>query len=431
MFVPRSSILFVTGLLSAAAFAFLTEQSLAWNNDGSVAGLDFDTSETLTVAVPREFSGQKERAVEIAWQYIVQNTRPETGLVDSVAGFPSTTLWDQGSYLFALIGARELGAIDEEEFDRRAKALLKSLGDLPLFDGKLPNKAYDTRSLAMVNYQNEVSENGIGWSALDVCRLLMAFRSLERLVPHYGAEIRSLLSGWDLAAMAKNGELWGAAIEDGEIVYLQEGRMGYEQYAARAAAMWGLDVFGAMSGQRVLQWVDVLGVEVPTDRRDAKRFTAISPILSEPYLLQAFEIGLDSETQIYASRVYQAQENRYQRTGQLTSVSEDHVDQDPYFLYSSVMSDGAAWAVVTETGYPYPELRTISTKASFGWNALFSTEYSNKLVEHIYDLGKPDKGWPAGVYESDGRVNDVYTLNTNAVIIEAVHFSVFGPFWTR
>lgn len=428
-FLSRSSLLFVAGLFLAAATAVGTDGAWRYLVRSGQAKLDLSSGEILAPTPPRALDAADHAALTRAWRYIATNTRPETGWVDSVAGFPSTTLWDQGSYLLALVAAERLGTIGAGEFDARVSQLLDGFDRLPLFDGKLPNKAYDTRTLAMVDYQNNTSDQGIGWSALDIARMLMAFRTLEKLRPDYGARVRAVIAQWDLNAMATEGELWGAISEDGAAAYRQEGRLGYEQYGARAAALWGLDVLPAASAMRVLNWVPLHGVDVPTDVRQAASFRAISPILSEPFLLQAFELGLDSEGRVLSDRVYRVQEARYRDTGQLTALSEDHIDQAPHFLYASVYADGTPWAVVTEAGDNHPELRTLSVKASFGWDALYDTPYTEALRAEVAEIGDPTRGFPAGIYEASGAVNEVYTLNTNAVVIEALHYTAFGPLW--
>jgi len=86
--------------------------------------------------------------------------------VNSVAWFPSTTLWDQGSYVLALVSASKLGLIDEDEFRKRADQFLKSLADLELIDDVLPNKVYNTQTLKMTDYDDSPAPDGIGWSAL-------------------------------------------------------------------------------------------------------------------------------------------------------------------------------------------------------------------------------------------------------------------------
>lgn len=425
----RSSLLFVAGLCLAAGSAVAVDGGWKYQMRSGQLALDLSQPEVLPLQAPRALTKADRAAAERAWRYIEANTRPETGWVDSVAGYPSTTLWDQGSHLLALVAAERLGIIDAGDFGARVDRLLSGFERLPLYDGKLPNKAYDTRSLQMVDYANQPTPEGIGWSALDVARMLMAFRALEKLDPVHGTRIRDLLARWDLPAMAMEGELWGAKTEEGEVRYKQEGRLGYEQYGARAAALWGLDVLQATSARRALDWVEVAGVEVPADLRRADVFRAITPILSEPYMLQGLELGLDSETKLMAERVYLAQEARHRETGLATMVSEDHINQAPYFLYASVYANGAPWAVVTEKGEEHPELRTLSVKATFAWDALYATDYTAMLRERIEGIGEADKGWPAGIYEADGALNDIYTLNTNAIVLEAVHYMAHGPLW--
>lgn len=423
----RSSFVFLTGLLLAAGMAIWLDGFGTYILSRGASTIEVGQEDTLQPLAPRDLNAADMAAAKTAWSYIEQNTRPETGMVDSVAGFPSTTLWDQGSYVMALGAAVTLGIIDQPEYDRRVTMLLDSLGGMPLYDGRLPNKAYHTQTLAMVNYDNSPAPDGIGWSALDIARLLAGLRVLERRSPEYGERIRALLARWDLAAMANLGELTGAAREAGETILVQEGRIGYEQYGARAAALWGLDVIPAMSAGRIVRWRDVSGVSVPTDLRSSDTFRAINPTLSEPYMLQGLELGLDAESRRLASQVYLAQEARYRAEGIYTMVSEDHIDRSPSFLYNSVFSNGRDWAVVTEDGDAHPALRTVSLKAAFAWDSLYGREYTAGLRAELADLAT-DRGWYAGRYES-GEANDVLTLNTNAVVLEAVHYKAFGPLW--
>lgn len=420
----RGSLTFLGGLGIATAFALYAENGLKYIGARDLIA-PFQAAE-LTPAPMRAVQVADMEAARVAWRYFELHYRPETGLVDSVAGFPSTTLWDQGSYLLALVSARRIGLVSEGTFQSRIAALLGTLEALPLFEGKLPNKVYHTQTLQMVTYENAPSEEGIGWSALDVARMLMALRVLEITAPETGPRLRALLAGWDLNAMASQGRLFGSTREHGETLYLQEGRIGYEQYGARAAALWGLDVLDASSARTILGWEKVGSVRVPVDVRHARSFGAITPTLSEPYLLQAFELGLNAEAALFASRIYRAQEGRFHESGVLTMVSEDNLDQAPHFAYASVFSNGAPWAVVTEQGQRFDSLRTVSLKATFGWDALFRTEYTQQSKAYLSDLAR-ENGWAAGKYEEDGRPNEIVTLNTNAVVLEAIHYMSHGP----
>ncbi len=141
----------------------------------------------------------------------------------------------------------------------------------------------------------------------------------------------------------------------------------------------------------------------------------------------AIEFGLDMEAKEMAHRVYRAQENHFKSSGKLTAVSEDNIDQEPYFIYNTVFANGQAWNAVDENGVQYPDLKTLSVKAAFGWDALYNTEYSHRLVAEIQKTKTVDRGWMSGIYETDGRVNAVATANTNGIILEIINYKVNGP----
>lgn len=424
----KTSIVFLCGLLAAAGFTLTLEKGaglMVMRGDDFHAEFDQPSIEPV---LPSPLSDDDRAAAEIAWAYFETNTRAETGLVDSAANYPSTTLWDQAGYIFALVAAKRLEIIGEEEFAERAEPLLESLSAIELYEDALPNKVYNTISLAMTDYGNQEIPDGIGFSALDLGRFLMSLRILELEAPELGPDIRKIVGRWSPSSMSAEGELIGISVlEDGPLVG-QEGRIGYEQYAARAAALWGFDVSQAISARRVIGWENIHGVKIPTDLRLASVFKSITPTLSEPYILEGVELGFNHESQLLASRIYQAQEARYEATGIPTMVSEDHLSQAPHFLYSSVYSNGDPWAVITESGERHDDLRTVSTKAVFGWDALFATDYTAMLRQSVEDLAVHGEGWYAGRFEATGQPNDILTLNTNAVILEALHYRANGPF---
>ena len=422
-----SSLIFLFGIISAAAVAvFLDQASQNFSSQIRTTQISADAN-FIAPLPPRTLTSEDKLDARRAWRYFELNTR-DTGLVDSVSGFPSTTLWDQGSYLLAIIAANKLSIIDTTVARQRALQLLQSLQEITLYGDTLPNKAYNTETLQKTDYSNSVLEEGIGWSALDLARLLLALRALEHHFPELSANVLQIVRNWKLDAFANSGELWGM-VDDGENAsILQEGRLGYEQYGARAAALWGLDVGTSLSATRVLDWREVEGVSIPTDKRTAKSYGAITPILSEPYLLQAFELGLDRESSFLSSNIYKAQKRRFDRQKIPTMVSEDHLDKFPNFAYSSLFSNGREWAVVNESGDSYDHLRTLSTKAVFGWDALYQTPYTRQMRSMLRSLPDEDKGWQAGIYEETTEPNSVYSLNTNAVILEAFQYKGFGPF---
>jgi hypothetical protein len=376
---------------------------------------------------PRALTAAEQQWARIAWAYFEHNTDPQTGLANSVDGFPSATLWDSASYLLALIAARDLELLDKRGFDIRMAKALVSLERLPLQDGKLPNKTYDTATLAMTDYGHKPAPAGIGWSAIDIGRLLVPLNVIAWHHTVHTEAARRVIARWDTGALAREGELFGLQAGAGaERRSTQEGRLGYEQYAARSFALLGLDVDSAADWRRHLKLATVEGVPVCADDREPRQFGAQNFVLSEPYVLAGLEFGWTRAARECAWRAYRAQEARFRKTGIATAVSEDHVDQAPFFVYNSVWTAGKPWATVTEKGEDAAALRSLSTKAAFGWHALLRTEYTGQLVAKVAPLNDPARGWYAGLYEEGARPNKALTANTNAVVLESLAYIVRG-----
>jgi hypothetical protein len=380
-------------------------------------------------APQRALTPQEMQWARTAWTYFENNLDAGSGLVHSVDGYPSATLWDSASYLLALLAARDLGIIEKRTFDIRMSKALVSLERLPLHAGKLPNKSYDTASLAMTDYANKPAPDGIGWSAIDLGRLLVPLNVIAWHHPLHTEGARRVIARWDTAPLARDGQLFGMQVAAGaQPRAVQEGRLGYEQYAARGFALMGLDVDAAADWRRHLQPVAVEGVQVCADDRDPKLLGGQNFVVSEPYVLDGLEFGWTRAARECAWRVYKAQEARFRKTGVLTAVSEDHVDQPPYFVYNSVWSAGKPWATVTEKGEDATALRSLSVKAAFGWHALLRTEYTAQLVAKAAALNDPAKGWYAGLYEEGAKPNKALTANTNAVVLESLAYIQRGRF---
>lgn len=424
LLAARGHIVFLLGLLLAFGIIFALE---SWDPAPQAAEAPvLIPSPGIPEPSHSPLSPEEVKAAETAWAYFAQNIRPETGLADTVAGFPATTMWDTGSFLLAAISAERLGILPKAEFDEIVTRALDTLAKLPLYAGLLPNKSYDTTTLAMTDYANVPQATGIGWSALDIARLLVPFHVLTRHYPQHAAGVDAVLDAWRIDAAVQDGVLVGAQpSEDGDYVLLQEGRVGYERYAAKAFALFGHDVHAAIRLDDTLAWREVAGVEVPTDRRGDEYGGHVYTV-SDPYILDGLEFGFDTVTRELAWRVYQAQENRFNETGKLTAVTEDHIDREPHFIYSSVYADGEPWAVLTDAGEDASGFRILSTKAAIGWHALYQTPYTSKLVAAVADQAT-STGWTTGLYEEIDDRNTARAANTNGVILTAMHYRAFGP----
>jgi hypothetical protein len=370
----------------------------------------------------------EQRWARSAWSYFEKNTQPKTGLVNSVDGYPSTTLWDTGSYLMGLLGAEALGIVSRAEVDRRLGLALSSLEKLPLCDGKLPNKAYNTLTLEMVDYGNNPRPDCIGWSAIDVARIGVPFNVIAWERPELTPQVRRILSRWGMGHVAANGMLQGTdRPRGGPLVRVQEGRFGYEQYAGKSLFLLGLPVGVAMDYEAFVEFTPVEGQLIAHDRRKPEEHEGThNAVLSEPYILEGLEFGLDAVTLPLARSVLYAQQKRFEKTGKLTAVSEDQLDRDPRFIYSSVISGDKPWAVFAPDGSDAEHLRILSTKTLIGWGVLFEGDYPQRLLAAVDEL-VTDSGLYAGRYERDGSLNRVLTANTNGIILEALAYRVHGP----
>jgi hypothetical protein len=445
----RSNILFILALAIGFALVMFIErnsappaQAIAGANSANnanagarpgrnalangAAAISF-SSDLPALPAPRPLNDAEQAWARTAWRYFDTNTDPATGLVNSVDKYQATTMWDSASSLLALIAAERLGLVETKEFDARMARALASLGKLPLYGGALPNKSYSTSTLAMVDYGGKPAPDGIGWSAIDIARLLVPLSTIAWNYPRHAEAAARVIARWDTRQLVRDGALSGMSIgSDNKAKTVQEGRLGYEQYAAKATALMGIAAPSAMNYEQQLAYVDVYGIAVPRDRRDAAGSGAHNYVLSEPYVLDGLELGWDDISREFAWRVYRAQEERHRRTGQLTAVTEDHIDRAPYFIYNTVYSDGKTWFTLTDTGEEAANARSVSVKAAFGWHALYRTPYTTQLIEMLSAVNDPQRGWYAGVYEADKSVNKVLTANTNAVVLESLSYIARG-----
>ena len=425
----RSHIVFILALIVAFGLIFALDGASATLRHAAKSQETDDVIARIMVQPLAEravLTEQEMGYARTAWRYFENNTDPTTKLVNATHNYPSTTVWDSGSYLIALISAERLKLIDREAFDERMAGALGSLAKLQLFDGILPNKAYDVRNLAMATYNNQPSPRGLGWSALDVARIIVPLTYIAQHYPQHAGAVQGVTGRWKMSALVSKGELIGSEVKDDKTVTRQEGRVGYEQYAAKALLLIGMDTFQAAQVQRFVEYRSVQGLDIPVDSR---RIGNGSPAFatSEPYLLDGLEFGFDTTSYPLASNMYRAQERRFAETGHLTAVSEGHMSVAPYFQYSTVWGGGTPWAVMNLKGERMDSWRTLSTKAAFAWHALFATDYTAQLVASVANLADPQKGWAEGRYEKDGKPNTSTTCNTNAIVLASLAYRQFGP----
>lgn len=385
---------------------------------------------------------EEMKLARIAWKYFENNHQPETGLVNAVNQYPSTTLWDTASYLGGLVAAYELGIIPKNEFEVRLATLLSTLNRLDFFRNELPNKVYHTKTAQKVNYANKPGE--IGFSALDLGRLLIWLRLIKERYPHHGTAIDNFVLRWNFRNMINRyGMMYGALVRpDKKTMYVQEGRLGYEEYAAKGFQLWGFDTEMA-SKIEPYAVVPIYGVNVPYDTRDPRELVAHNYVVCESYVLDGIEMNWDLVgdpvdndmvhsdriAREFADRIYQVQENRYNETGIFTARTEHQLDQKPYFVYDTIYSDGFPWNTITEKGEYVPQFAAVALKGAFGLWVLWDTDYTDRLYEMISGLYDPEKGFYEGRYERSGRIIKTFTANNNGIILETFLYKVQGKLY--
>ncbi len=370
---------------------------------------------------PRVLS-DSERAFFVAlatdeWRYVVKYYQSSTGLVNATPDWPNTTLWDVGGQILALISARDVGIVTDDDFARRMTRVLATLEKLPLYQNAAFNKVYSTRTGA------RSSGGRPGWTTTDLGRCFIALKILATREPRYAEQAERIVRRNDFTRLVQDGYLRGLKPgSHGKLVSYQEGRIGYEQYAASGFHLWGADVGDALDVNKNAEPADVLGVPILADRRYDDR------LLSEPFILYGLELGLSGAMKDLAMNVLKAQEARYAATGQITIATEDALALPPeYFYYYCVYCGRKPFVVeMSAPGRQRDKPRWVSTKGAFGWNAIMPDDYTRKAVAYVAPAHDAKRGWASGVMEKTRTSTRTYDINTAAVLLEIAAFELRG-----
>ena len=422
--------------LAAACFSARMNREPAAPQPAAVSAASDSVSPTSTVAdttpqpVRAELSHENEffdDAATAAFKQFDKLWRPRTGLAASTPDYARLTPWDIGSVIASNYAAHRLGLLDDAAYDKRQRTTLNTLAKIPLYRGAVFHKMYFADNARMADHAGRITNVGYGWSATDLGRLLNWLRIIATTEPQYHDVVQRIVHRINFNETTADGYMYGGLNgTHGKLWKFQEGRIGYEQYAAQGFQFWGAAVQNAVDLHKNSQPVDVLGVEVLGDKRGLDRLN------SEPFVLMGMEIGFTADMKQLAEAVLAAQEARFHQTGHLTMVSEDAVSVPPYyFYYYCVLCNGRAFTVdVAQTGKRLDEPRWVSTKASFGYHALLATPYTKQVLEKIADA-KTVRGWSSGIFEKNGKSTNTFDINTAAVVLEAALYHKLGrPFVT-
>jgi len=362
-------------------------------------------------------------AARAAWAQINQNYHASTGLVNAQPTWAYPTAWDIASTLAAYYSARGLGLISDAEYKDRASRLLATLKKARLYNGFAFGRNYDAQTGELVGPDQKPATDGPGYSAMDMGRLLVVLGIIARNDPDLAADARAVASRVDPKRIIQNGYLTGSELnKQGKPEPYQEGRLGYEQYAASGFALWNMSAQAARDARANATRASVYNIPITADKRGLDRLT------SEPFIMHGLELGWDGHTREMAWQTLSAQAARYAKTGQMTIVSEDAINLPPYyFYYYCVYCSGKPFVVNIHTpGVNLDKPRWVSTKAAFAWHALVPSKYTWEGVRAVQPALDPKQGWASGVYEDSHKSTETFAVNTAAIVLESALYRKTG-----
>jgi hypothetical protein len=159
---------------------------------------------------------------------------------------------------------------------------------------------------------------------------------------------------------------------------------------------------------------------------------SVGAIATEPSVTELIELGASQHAGVIADVLFEAQERRYDATGILTCVSEGPLDRSPWFTYQGyeLTSNGGNWSVHAVKDNPAwqtkefaASARMVSSKAAYMWHACRKEPYAGRLQDFVRERAISDRlGFSAGVYEQTRKPANVFDVNTNGIILEALAF---------
>lgn len=402
---------------------------------------------------------QEMEWAKIAWKYFVNNYNEDTGLVNGVDGFNVASTWNVADTIAAVITAHRLELIDNYEFDHRITPLLEFLNSMPLSYGQLPNAFYDTKTGEMTDgaggeYENSEDsgkdskdnnkESTVGWSAVDIGRLLVWLQILSDYAPQYTEYIDKAILRWNFCKVINEcGDLSGVNRNSSKnpLSISPKEPLGYYEYALMGYATWG---FPLPQRRKKVPTIEIYGIDLPNSKEDSRKTGISDPLVSLPYLLLGLEFNWDtfddhlspdsyssnSALADLAQRIYKVQEKRYQNERIFTARANYRRSKPPYLIYDSIFADGYAWNTLTPEGELHPDLALVSNSAAFGMWGLWKTPYTNGLMQLVNPLHDPEKGWFEGRKEKDGGYEQTTTCTTNAVVLEVLYYKMYGKIYS-
>lgn len=413
IYTARSYLTILAGFLLAFTIVLWVEHQMPKRietSDGIVLSKSFPP-----LPASRELTFDEAVWARIAWQYFVNNSQPN-GLVNAESDHTWLSLWSTGSYLLAVISARQLNIIPASEFDDRIASALNALENLPLDASGLPAPYYHSETL-----QPMISDDNKTVSPIDIGRFLMPLQILLWRYPQHAMAVNQLLSKWQLASLLQSSALQSASLPVNRWVLKTDdprNSYGYRLYASGVLRLInsaaGLAVTQPPDG---LKMIEIEGIAVP-DEGIRTPWGQQPSLVSMPYLLTGLEQGFDAQSGEITWRIMRIIQNRSGMPAP-EKISTDYAEQAPDFAggIPPIPKQGSSESLTARA--------LNSTRCAFAWYALFRTPWSESLVQQMRVMIEPGKGWKAG-FNINGAVNESIDADTNAMVLESLSYIAHG-----
>jgi hypothetical protein len=386
------------------------------NENPLLRTLDSSKASTNIVLSFDKISRQEWLLAKKAGYYFERNKNENTGLTDSVQGYHYTTMWDVASDIGAILALEALELNTTVQADAKLNRILTTLAAIPLYNNQLPNREYNTETGLPSGKKN--NRNGNGWSALDIGRLLIWLEITKQQKPYFQKQVNIITERWLLSRAVHKKTLYGTQYTKNDEFYRQEGRLGYLQYAAQGYQLAGFDVANSFIRDHA-KVVNVDDISLYIDTRNVPFFT------TDPYVLQAIEIGENTAWWNQLEPVYQLHKQQYNQSKKLWIFAEDAINKSPWFSYNNIYFYGKSWLSTSSGGKPIENPQVFSNKIAFGLSVLFEGTFSDTLKQTVIENSRSSRVIPAGIYQNNAP-NTSYNINTNSLILVSLWYKARG-----
>ena len=331
---------------------------------------------------------------KIAWSYFRPGigVSAKTGLNYANQWWHRITDWDLASYLSAIISARKLGLIDEEEFEARVEKILYFLETRKLTPKGMPYLSY--------NSDTGEPATAMGSNPSDAGKLLLALDSLKSFRPSYKERVKEIVRRNGMKKIAIDPKAWRTTCG------------AYAHYVATGFKKFGLAGYPHIIEK--LRFYQALGKMELIKSHGADLPKAW--ITYEPILLEVYELN-HTEAREFLRRLIEASKLRFRETGHLSAFSEGSIEDPPYYVYEWIVADGlGTWVITDHEGRRLNLTEVIYTKVALGVYAYEGSDYGRILIDEVLPLTMTENGFYEGIRE-DRKPIKILTDKTNSLIL--------------